>query len=161
MSQTPIFNDSQTLYRYVVVGALSIVVFIGAMLFWRSRVIERRLAALRPLRTIENGPAQRPLLYDTYLDGHGQLWHDIMPVSVYQIRHPPSKAAKHASLDVDPLLSAQLNVALMIAMPSPDPPPTPKEPPGDSDVEDDRAPPYVEFGVAKVDVPVGFSDSGQ
>ncbi|KAJ7879371.1 hypothetical protein B0H13DRAFT_2667932 [Mycena leptocephala] len=128
-SPTPIFAASTSLYRYLIVGALSIVVCIGLTLFWRARVIERRLALLRALQParLEDGLAlgKRPRLYDVYLDGHGESWAEIMPLSLDRARPLPvhnSKSAKskHASasmsMDVDEDLSA--TVTLMITMPS-------------------------------------------
>jgi hypothetical protein len=89
-----IFNDSKTLYRayqytytisrssnlylplpagYVVIAALSIAVFIGLMLFWRSRVVEARMRLLRPAIPLSTSAdpetkfPPRPRLYDAYL----------------------------------------------------------------------------------------------
>jgi hypothetical protein len=56
---------------------------------------------------------------------------------------------------MNPLISAPLTVALMIAMPCPDPPsrallnPESSE---DIDLQDSQPPPYLEFGVADVEV---------
>ncbi|KAJ7890118.1 hypothetical protein B0H14DRAFT_3429179 [Mycena olivaceomarginata] len=68
-----IFNDSKTLYRYFVIAALSIAVFIGLMLFWRSRVVEARMRLLRPAIPLSTSAdpetkfPPRPRLYDAYL----------------------------------------------------------------------------------------------
>ncbi|KAF7343772.1 hypothetical protein MSAN_01958200 [Mycena sanguinolenta] len=117
MSETPVFNASSTLYRYVVIGGLSMVVFIGAMLFWRSRVIERRLALYGPVISVANKASERPRLYDMYLDGHGQLWHEQMPLSAHQLTPTVFKPGKNASRGMDCLISSQLTLALFIAMP--------------------------------------------
>jgi hypothetical protein len=107
------FNDSKALYRayqytstsisrpsnlylplpagYVVIAALSIVVFIGLMLFWRSRVVEARMRLLRPAIPLstradpERKLPPRPRLYDAYLDwdwgararAGGEVWHEV------------------------------------------------------------------------------------
>ncbi|KAJ7260374.1 hypothetical protein B0H12DRAFT_1107933 [Mycena haematopus] len=152
MSQTPTFNNSSTLYRYVVVGVLSVVVFIGAMLFWRSRVLERRLASYGPVLHTANRAPERPRLYDMYLDSPGQLWHEIRPLCVHQMTPPAPPPAKHASLDMDPLISAQVTLAFFIAMPFLDTTSELAEFSGDSDPERSHSPPYVEFGVADVQV---------
>ncbi|KAJ6503784.1 hypothetical protein C8R45DRAFT_572220 [Mycena sanguinolenta] len=153
MSQTPAFNTSSTLYRYVVIGVLSMVLFIGAMLFWRSRVLERRLALYGPVIRAANKTPERPRLYDIYLDGHGQLWHALMPLSVHQITPPAHKTAKDASSGMHPFISAQLTLALLIAMPLLDlPPRTNSSDDCNTDAEIGRAPPYVEFGLADVQV---------
>ncbi|KAJ6571314.1 hypothetical protein B0H19DRAFT_1372444 [Mycena capillaripes] len=150
----PIFSNSATLYRYVVVAALSTVVFIGLLLFWRSRIIERRLALLGPIQgTTQNALPEKPLLHDVYLDSRGESWHEMMPLSIHRVGSWPLDSAKHTSLDIQPLISAQLIIALMMAMPCPDPMSRPPE--SSQDIE--QALPYLEFGVVvDVDVPGGI-----
>ncbi|KAJ7624207.1 hypothetical protein DFH06DRAFT_1229992 [Mycena polygramma] len=166
MSSNPLATSamSAVLYRYVVVGALSIVICIGLTLFWRSRIIERQRARLVPIQQPEDAIASKPRVYDAYLDGHGEFWHDTMPLSIR--RDPwPEESTKHPSLSLDlgPQLSAQLIVALLVTMPSSEPPSRTKlasesSAGVDTENENGEGPPYLEFGIAKVEVPGGISD---
>ncbi|KAJ6577752.1 hypothetical protein B0H19DRAFT_1121284 [Mycena capillaripes] len=158
MSQTPGFGvSSPTLYRYIVIGALSVVVIIGGLLYWHSRVMRRHMPT--PIQRPGNVLRKKPRLYDAYLDGHGELWHDIMPLSMHRVAPFPRSSAKHVSLDVDPLVSALSTVALIIAMPYAGfPTPAPNSRLGteslpNSDPESEEALPHLEFGVADVEVP--------
>ncbi|KAJ7908955.1 hypothetical protein B0H13DRAFT_2330808 [Mycena leptocephala] len=163
MSQTPVFSTaSPNLYRYIVIGTLSVVIIIGVMLFWRSRIIERQLLN-RPIQTLATGLENKPRLYDAYLDGHGESWPGIMPLSIHRVAHLKQNSAKHASL-VDPLVSALSTVAVMIAMPSSNPPERVISTPGtvssqESDSENGKVLPYLEFGVMDVEILGGISES--
>ncbi|KAF8189527.1 hypothetical protein K438DRAFT_948104 [Mycena galopus ATCC 62051] len=114
MSQSPQFDIGTNLYRYIVIGVLSAVVCVGVLLFWRSRVVERRLPRGPLPSRMKDILGERPTMYDVYLDGHGTSWHDIMPVSIHRVGPPSSvsTSAKHATIDVDPLACAHWTVAL-------------------------------------------------
>ncbi|KAJ7762880.1 hypothetical protein B0H14DRAFT_3510764 [Mycena olivaceomarginata] len=165
------FNDSKALYRYVVIAALSIVVFIGLMLFWRSRVVEARMRLLRPAIPLstradpERKLPPRPRLYDAYLDwdwgararAGGEVWHEVMPLSAHQHQHEPFVGPPTPKHGPDPDFSAHLlssaaaplTLAVLIAMPVPVPTPITTQSREDDGEEDDRLPPYVEFGMAE------------
>ncbi|KAJ7019570.1 hypothetical protein C8F04DRAFT_1105986 [Mycena alexandri] len=154
MSGTGSFNvGSSTLYRYPIIAALAIVIVIGGMLCWRSRVIERRARLLMPLQAPEIVVAKtKPNLYDVYLGSRGELWHEIMPLSHSRVGSGPQNLSKDTSLDVDPEVSALSTVALMIAMPSNSPRaiPVSEFSPDRPDLE--QGLPYLEFGLADVEV---------
>ncbi|KAJ7879378.1 hypothetical protein B0H13DRAFT_2346133 [Mycena leptocephala] len=175
MSQTPVSESSTstTLYRYLIVTALSVVVLIGLTLFWRARVIERRLALLRALQPIqlEDGLAlgKRPRLYDVYLDGHGgrgtKSWSAFLSfrfmLGFVMMELEGGQSQIRICVDgrrVDP----PATVTLMITMPMPmpelssthttrSPQPSSHLSPQESsqDIEDEGEPsPHVEFGLA-------------
>ncbi|KAJ7155171.1 hypothetical protein C8R46DRAFT_437196 [Mycena filopes] len=98
------FNvGSSTLYRYPIIAALSIVLVIGGMLCWRSRVIERRARLLRPPITVAvRAPGSgemllvdiakaKPRFYDVYLqlakmEGERErVWCEIMVCRVFLV----------------------------------------------------------------------------
>ncbi|KAJ7362456.1 hypothetical protein DFH08DRAFT_1024629 [Mycena albidolilacea] len=165
-SQT-MFNDSKALYCYVVIAALSIVVFIGFMLFWRSRIVEARMRLLRPAIPLspradpERKLPPRPRLYDAYLDWDwgaragvgGEVWREVMPLCAHQYQHEPFVGPPTPKHCPDPdfgahlrsSAAAPLTLAVLIAMPVPTPLTTQSR---EDREDDDRLPPYVEFGMA-------------
>ncbi|KAJ7362468.1 hypothetical protein DFH08DRAFT_1073615 [Mycena albidolilacea] len=142
-----IFNDSNV--RYVFIAALSIIVFVGLMLFWCSRVVEDRMRLLRPaiLLSTHADPERklppRPRLYDGYLDwgagtgagagaggvarGHASI---CAPIPTRTTRRTSPPTLKHDP-DPDfgaallPSAAAPLTLAVLIAMPVPVPTPLP------------------------------------
>ncbi|KAJ7743629.1 hypothetical protein B0H16DRAFT_1561142 [Mycena metata] len=166
MSGNGSFNvGSSTLYRYPIIAALAIVIIIGAMLCWRSRVVERRARLFGPLHP----PAEiviakrKPHLYDVYLGGRGgELWHEIMPLSHSRVGPGPQRLSKDTPLDADLLVSALSTVALMIAMPSNVNSPHAISNSASSDGPDsEQGLPYLEIGLADVEVLKSTSVSAQ
>ncbi|KAJ7362462.1 hypothetical protein DFH08DRAFT_840929 [Mycena albidolilacea] len=159
------FNDSNALYRYVVIAALSIVVFIGLMLFWRSRVVEARMHLLRPTIPLstpadpERKLSPRPRLYDAYLEwgAGGKAWHDVIPLSAHEhqpLSTPLPPTPKHDpdpdfGTDLLPSAAAPLTLAVLISMPVPVPKLHPQSRAATPEDAEGRPPPCVEFGVAE------------
>ncbi|KAF7341734.1 hypothetical protein MSAN_02072200 [Mycena sanguinolenta] len=145
MAQTPVFS---LLYQYALVGAVSVAIILVVLLCLRSRILERdRLHNMRPLLA---DLAQKPCLFDAYLDGHAELWHDIMPLSLYPV--VSQSATRNAPKQLDPtsirLASGLSTVALIIAMPCSDPT-------GHADGDEDGEPPplpYLEFGLRDIEI---------
>ncbi|KAK7046395.1 hypothetical protein R3P38DRAFT_2873589 [Favolaschia claudopus] len=162
-TNNPPFTVGTALYRYIVVAALSIVVVIAAMLCWRSRVMERRIARQRlhisPGQIDTGQNKARPILYDVYLGRHGDLWHTLMPISMQQLLHPTQvRSSANSGKSVSPAdnqTCSRLTLALLVEMPAP--------PINTREVEDENAPflPYLEFGIKDVECPSGSLDSGQ
>ncbi|KAJ7879373.1 hypothetical protein B0H13DRAFT_2051294 [Mycena leptocephala] len=153
MSQmpTPPFAASTSFYRYLIVGALSIVVAIGFTLFWRRA-----------------GTREWPRLHDVYLDGHGEswAWAEIMPLSV-EVHRPNThlRRCRWTSKGTGPFGDGNRDVDDHHAMPMPSPDPnlpsscSPRSPQDIKDVEDGgEPPPYVEFGLADLQLPKGVFD---
>ncbi|KAJ7877898.1 hypothetical protein B0H14DRAFT_1662289 [Mycena olivaceomarginata] len=152
--QSPKFS---VLYQYALVGAVAIVGILVVLLCFRARVVERRRRLNEPSRAPED-IERKPRLYDAYLDVEpgGVFWHDVMPISLHPVGASPGpNPGKHTSLDV-PLTSALSTVAVIIAMPIPNPPQSrplpPPGPTGDGGLEEEPLP-YLEIGVADVEVP--------
>ncbi|KAJ6453784.1 hypothetical protein C8R45DRAFT_631333 [Mycena sanguinolenta] len=157
MAQTPVFS---VLYQYALVGAVAVAIIFVILLCFRAQVLERdRLHNVRPLLA---ELAQKPDLFDAYLNGHAEfrLWRDIMPLSLHPVvsQSATGNPTKHIEPTSTSLAAALSTVALIIAMPSPDLP-CPLSPPPNltstaGDAEDEPPPlPYLEFGLRDIEMP--------
>ncbi|KAJ7465865.1 hypothetical protein FB451DRAFT_1261199 [Mycena latifolia] len=143
---------------YAVAGALGIIVFIGAALFVRSRIDERRHPSPVHLPGDDTSALNdRPRLFDTYLGAPSAecSWSEIMPLSLHRVGAWPQTPTKNVSMDGDVLAVTLSAVAALIAMPHPHPRPLPSleaESPREDPWIDAPLPP-LEIGVIDVAVP--------
>ncbi|KAJ7434320.1 hypothetical protein B0H11DRAFT_2296328 [Mycena galericulata] len=151
------FNlHSSTAYRYAIVGALGTVGLIGMALFIRSRILERRRPSV-PLRIgamTATALSEKPALYEAYV-GSGQeisydaTWDDMMPLSLRGVDAGPTNlTTERTSLQKDPCVSVWSTVTTLISMPSS---PVDIRIP-ESAADADLTLPYLEIGIAEVDV---------
>ncbi|KAF8194011.1 hypothetical protein K438DRAFT_1761571 [Mycena galopus ATCC 62051] len=157
------------LKEFALVGAVVVSVLLAMLLCLRNRVLERRqLNEIGSMQASED-PEHRPRLYDAYLEGYGELWHDMMvgdalnitcdvpdmkqPVSLHQFWSETRNVAQPTSIDT--AASRISTVALIVSMPSLHPVKRDIGPSDSSSNEhpvDDALLPYVEFGIIDVEV---------
>ncbi|KAJ6453770.1 hypothetical protein C8R45DRAFT_1112322 [Mycena sanguinolenta] len=153
MSGSPSTIMFNGVYQFALVGAVGVTAILAILLCLRRRTLERRRLQNMPPQSVPLGDlVPKPRLYDAYLDGHAELWHDMMPVSLHPVGSWTLNPSKH--LDATPLVSTLSTVAMIVAMPSPlshirsSP-----DRLGHQEPEDEPLP-YLEFGVT--DLPLRF-----
>ncbi|KAJ7709634.1 hypothetical protein B0H17DRAFT_1028536 [Mycena rosella] len=157
-------SDSGTspLYRYAVLAAVFLFASVFATVYVRSRLEQRRRELARGFGDFgfefEFDPRMKPPLFDAYLPAAAQVprpipraeapreWDEIMPLSISHGPQNSSPAGKDAAPSEPEPAPSRLFVSVIVSMPLP-PQPIRAAP------DDEEAPlPYLEIGLAEVDV---------
>ncbi|KAF7320953.1 Polyketide beta-ketoacyl-synthase [Mycena chlorophos] len=144
-------------FRYAILAVLCVVLVVGALICYRTRITQRRLALLHanlPVRGRDNkrdwGPP--PVLFDAYIEDPPPPWpspprrlvewDSMMPISVGRDELDPSG------------VSARAHVSTMICMPfAAEERPAPSSEPIP---DDDRYLPHLEIGYIDVQAPLNM-----